>query len=141
MSTDFRLRRLIPAADLFGGRLEKHGVREKIVEEQDVHEWAAASGFKLPPGAGGKIPGTTEHCRCLTDGTNCIWVDISERGFVAMLTRYGDNDPNEILGAIDKEFDADIIDEEHPEFWKDYEGEVVAIDISEFEVIKAETKH
>jgi hypothetical protein len=114
MSTDFRLRRLIPAADLFGGRLEKHGVREKIFN------------------------GTTEHSRWLTDGTNCIWVDISERGFVAMLTRYGDNDPNAILGAVDKEFDADIIGEhemDYAEFWEDYEGEVVSIPMWKFEVV------
>src|SRR6516225_3175028 len=51
MSTDFRPRRLITAADLFGGRLEKHGVREIIVEPKNVHEWAAEQGVKLPPGA------------------------------------------------------------------------------------------
>jgi hypothetical protein len=44
MSMDFRPTRLITAADLFGGRLEKHGVREIIVEEQHVAEWAPKVG-------------------------------------------------------------------------------------------------
>jgi hypothetical protein len=136
MSRDYIPTRLIRAADLFGGRLEKYRVREKIVEEQDVHDWAAKMGLTLPAGAGGKIPGTTATRRCLTDGSNYVWVEISKRGFVAMITRYGDNDCNSILHAMAREFDTEIIDEEHPEFWEDYEGEVVAVDISGAEVIK-----
>jgi hypothetical protein len=119
MSIDFRPRRLIAVADLFDGRLEKHGVREHVSER------------------------STEYSRCLTDGTNYVWVYISKRGFVSCFTRYN-TDPSEILGAIDKEFDADIIDEYHPEFWEDFEGEVVTIDISEcevIEIIKPETEH
>jgi hypothetical protein len=132
---------LITAADLFGGRLEKYGVREKIIKEQDVHEWAAEQGLTLPPGAGGTMPGTTETSRCLTDGTNYMWVEISKRGFVADITRYGDNDPNDILWAIDQEFEAALIDEEHPDYWKGYEGQVVSIPLSQFEVIKKPSEH
>jgi hypothetical protein len=129
--------RLMTAADLFGGRLEKHGVRESIVEPKNVHEWAAEMGFELSAGASGKLPGTTEHRRCLTDGTNYMWVEISKRGFVASITRYGLNGAQTILEAIAQEFDTDIISEHDAEFWENYEGEVVAIDVSDFEVIKA----
>jgi hypothetical protein len=52
-----------------------------------------------------------------------------------------DNNANEILGAIDKEFDPDIINEHHPEFWEDYEGEVASIPMPEFEVIKGKPEH
>jgi hypothetical protein len=140
MSTDYRPTRLITAADLFGGRLEKHGVRETVVAAKDVHEMAAEMGLTIS-GAGGKMPGTTERSRCLTDGENCLWVEISKRGFVAMITRYGDNNPNNILNAIDEEFDANLIDEHHPDFWEGYEGEVVAIPLSESTVIKDDTVH
>jgi hypothetical protein len=136
MSTDYRPKRLITAANLFGGRLEKHGVREMIVKEQDVHEWAAGMGFKLPEGASGKIPGTTDALRCLTDGTNYMWVEISKRGFVASISRFGDNNPNNILNAVAEEFDTDLVSDHDPEFWEQYEGEVIVIPFSEFEVIK-----
>jgi hypothetical protein len=136
MSTDFLPRRLITAADLFGGRLEKHGVRERIVKPKDVHEWAAEMGVELAPGASGKLPGTTEHSRCLSDGTNYVWVQISKRGFVALITRYGLNDAQTILDAIAQEFETDIISEHDAEFWENYEGAVVAIDMSDSEVIK-----
>ena len=53
-----------------------------------------------------------------------------------MVTFYGLNDCDGILRAMAREFDTEIIDEEHPEFWEDYEGEVVAVDISGAEVIK-----
>jgi hypothetical protein len=136
LSRDYRPTRPIPAAYLFGGRLEKYGVREKIVEGQDVHDWAAEMGVTLPAGAGGKLPGTTETSRCLTDGSNYAWVEISKRGFVAMVTFYGLNDCDGILRAMAREFDTEIIDEEHPEFWEGHEGEVIGIPLSEFEVIK-----
>ena len=106
MSRDFRPTRLITAANLFGGRLERRGVREVQPERPET-------GF-----------------RWLSDGENCMCVEISERGFVASITRYGENDPNNILHAIAQEFETDIIDEEHPEYWEGYEGEVVALDMS-----------
>jgi hypothetical protein len=164
MSTDFRPGRLIAAADLFGGRLEKHGVREKIFLPT---EWPAEQGFKLPPLARVRmrrtrdevkaqfetvllpdmpekfaqmvkmiddpipgIPFTTECFRCLTDGTNYIWVEISNRGFVASITRNGD--AQTILEAIAQEFDTDIIGEHDAEFWENYEDEDVATDTSDW---------
>jgi hypothetical protein len=145
MSTDFQLKRPITATDLFGGRLDKHGVREHIAKRQDMPEWATElePGFALPPEAPGETqPGTMAQMRCLTDGTNYVWVEISKRGFVAMLTRYGDSDPNAILDAIEAEFDTAIISEhemDYVEFWDLYRsvgGEVVAIDLSDFEEIE-----
>jgi hypothetical protein len=73
------------------------------------------------------------HARCLTDGTNYMWAEISGRGFVSSITCYGKNDPNNILNAVAKEFDTDIISEHDAEFWEDYEGEVIGIPLSEFE--------
>lgn len=133
MSRSWRTTRLIAAADLFGGRLEKHGVRETIVEAEDVHEWTAKIGATLPKGAGGTIPGTTERSRCLTDGTNIMWVDVSKSGYVSEITRYGDNDCNGILGAIDDEFEAGLIDEDHSDYWGAFEGEVAVIPWEDFD--------
>jgi hypothetical protein len=126
MATDFQPAQSITATDLFGGRLEKHGVREIIIEPMSVHELAARDGYKLPPGGSGKmlIPGTTEHNRCLTDGTNYMWVKISSCGFfVSSITRYGGNDPQTILKAIAEEFDTDMYSEHDAEFWEGYECE------------------
>jgi hypothetical protein len=154
MSTDFRPGRLIAAADLLGGRLEKHGVREKDFLPT---EWPAEQGFKDPllarvrvrraraevkamfetlllpdmpekfaqmvkmidePIASKFIAITTERIRCLTDGTNYIWVEISNRGFVASITC--NNDAQTILEAIAQEFDTEIIGEHDAEFWENY---------------------
>jgi hypothetical protein len=109
-------------------------VRESIVEPKDWREYYAGLGIELPEEApGGMMPGTTEHSRCLTDGKNFMWVEISNRGFVADITRYGGNDPNDILWAIDQEFEAGLIDEEHPDYWEGREGEVVAVPLEDFE--------
>jgi hypothetical protein len=169
MSTDFRPRRWITAADLFGGRLEKHGVREIIVEPKNFEEWVAEQGLKVPPGASGcsrlagdalkarlekifppetfahmaqmidesagkAIPGTTKHMRCLTDGTNYMWVQIWD-GFVNSINCTIANNPTTILGGITQEFDTDIIREDDAEFWEDHKGEVAAIDVSKFEAL------
>jgi hypothetical protein len=149
MSRDFRPTRLIPAANLFGGRLAKYGVREHISDpknaEKEAREWLEREGIELTAEAVAEWTRSFEAVakisaelgsRCLTDGTNYLWVYISKRGFVEMITRYGDNGCNGILGAVATEFDTEIIDEEHPQFWEDYEREVIEIPLSEFEVIK-----
>jgi hypothetical protein len=76
------------------------------------------------------IPFTTECFRCVTDGTNYIWVEISKRGFVASITRNGD--AQTILEAIAQEFDTEIIGEHDAEFWENYEDEDVATDTSDW---------
>lgn len=93
MSTDFRLNDKVSAHDLFGERLKKFGVQEYVT------------------------PKTGERSRCLTDGRNYLWVDLTEDGFVGCLSRYGANAPGKILGAIAEAFDTDILSEHEPQFW------------------------
>jgi len=92
-------------------------------------------GCKLGPNARGTIPGKTKTSRCFTDGSNYVWVEVSHRSFVASITHYSQNDCNHILSALAAEFDTDSIDEDHPSFWEDYEGEVMAIPMSDFIVM------
>src|SRR5262245_33091914 len=93
MSTDFALSKKVSAHDLFGERLKNLGIREHI------------------------RPCTCETDRCLTDGTNYLWVSITEDGFVALLSRYGANAPSKILSAIREAFDTEIYSEYEPQFW------------------------
>jgi hypothetical protein len=94
MSTYYMISKELTADRLFDGSLDlKFGVREEV------------------------LPETTETKRCLTDGHNYLWVSIdNETGLVALLLRYGDNDPNKILNAITDVFDADIFSEYEPQF-------------------------
>jgi hypothetical protein len=93
MSTDFILNKTVSARDLFGGDLEKFGVREHI------------------------RPDTSERSRCLTDGRNYLWVYIAENGFVGCLSRYAGNAPGKILDAIAEAFETEIFSEYEPQFW------------------------
>jgi hypothetical protein len=95
MSTNFRLSKEVTAGDLFGGRLENHGIREHQVSDAD------------------------ELRRCLTDGdNNFLWIWISDNGLVGSLTRYAPNgNPGKILHAIAEEFDTDIFGEHEPQYW------------------------
>jgi len=74
MSRSWRTTQLIAAADTFGGRLEKYGVREKLIEA--FNPWELIDGqepiMEKPPNgdAWPKIPGTTERNRFLTDGND-----------------------------------------------------------------------
>jgi hypothetical protein len=94
MSTYYMISKELTADRLFDGSLDlKFGVREEV------------------------FPKTTETRRCLTDGHNYLWVSIdNETGLVALLLRYGANDPNKILNAITDVFDADIFSEHEPQF-------------------------
>ena len=58
MSTYWSLIKKIPASDVFDGRLEEFGIRERVV-----------------PGE------TTDTNRCLTDGCGDVWVSIDGGGF------------------------------------------------------------
>jgi hypothetical protein len=92
MSTDFILSKKVSARDLFGGKLDKFGLREHISSD------------------------TTERMRCLEDGRNCLWVYIDD-GFVSYLTRFYGNAPGKILNAIAEAFETDIFSEYEPQFW------------------------
>jgi hypothetical protein len=93
MSTDYRISKEVSASDLFGGRLERFGIREHVTPE------------------------TSETQRCLTDGRNFVWVWLTEDNFVSCLTRYGFNPPQKILNAISKLLDAEIFSEYQPQYW------------------------
>lgn len=94
MSADWRPLVPIAISDLLDGRLEEFNVYE--VQQ----------------------PATPDsRVRQLTDGSNFLWVFVSEQGFVSCLTRYGSNDPNQILGAIDDAFNAQLVSEHEPQFW------------------------
>jgi hypothetical protein len=95
MSTDYALLKKVLACDLFDGRLEAFGVREKIVPDE-----------------------TTERRRCLTDGRNHLWVYNRDDGLISCLTRYAPGGaPGKILNAIAEACDTDIVSEHQPQFW------------------------
>jgi hypothetical protein len=78
---------------LFGGRLQKFGIREHVTPE------------------------TKERSRCLTDGRNYLWVYLTEDLQVGCLSRYGANAPGKILNAIAEAFDTEIFSEYEPQYW------------------------
>jgi hypothetical protein len=94
MSMQYRPLKQLRFSDLFDGRLEPFGVRDRLV-----------------PGE------TTELSRCLTDGRNYMWVYSDDCGFVTTIARYGCNAPAKILRAISEEFDTDIVSEYEPQFY------------------------
>lgn len=93
MSTDFILSRKVSADELFGRRLERFGVRERVTSA------------------------TTKQSRCLTDGRNCLWVYLTDDGFVGSISRYGVNAPSKILGAIINAFETEVFSEHEPQYW------------------------
>ena len=93
MSTDFRLSDKVSVRDLFGGRLQKFGVREHV------------------------NPETSEKHRILTDGNNYVHVYMADDGFVQSLTRYAGNEARKVLEAIIETFDTQIFSEHEPQYW------------------------
>ena len=92
--TDFVLSKKVSARDLFGERLKKFGIREHVASGKD-----------------------DERSRCLTDGSQCLAVFLTEDGFVDFLTAYGADAPRKILHAICEAFGAKIFSEHEPQFW------------------------
>ena len=93
MSISFHLSDKVSVRDLFGGRLEKFGVREHV------------------------NPETSEKHRILTDGNNYVHVYMADDGFVQSLTRYAGNEARKILEAIIETFDTQIFSEHEPQYW------------------------
>jgi|ERR1700683_3662757 len=93
MSTSYAPIKKVRAYDLFDGRLEEAGVREAVTDD------------------------TTPTSRCLTDGRNYLWVNITEDGYISNLRRYGGNAPSKILSALAQAFDTDIVSEYEPQYW------------------------
>jgi hypothetical protein len=61
MSIDFVTSSLVPASEMFDGRLGKFGVREYVDPDNKRTD-----------------------CRCLTDGVNFMWAYIDDDGVVAL---------------------------------------------------------
>ena len=92
--TDYVLSKKVSARDLFGERLKKFGIQEHVASGKD-----------------------DERSRCLTDGSQCLAVFLTEDGFVDFLTAYGADAPRKILHAICEAFGAKIFSEHEPQFW------------------------
>jgi hypothetical protein len=100
--TNFVLSKKVSARDLSGERLKKFGIREHVASSKD-----------------------DERSRCLTDGSQCLAVFLTEDGSVHFLTAYGADAPRKILHAICEAFEAEIISEHEPQFldlWNDAEA-------------------
>jgi hypothetical protein len=92
--TDYVLSKKVSARDLFGERLKKFGIQDHVASGKD-----------------------DERSRCLTDGSQCLAVFLTEDGFVDFLTAYGADAPRKILHAICEAFGAKIFSEHEPQFW------------------------
>ena len=86
--TDYVLSKKVSARDLFGERLKKFGIQDHVASGKD-----------------------DERSRCLTDGSQCLAVFLTEDGFVDFLTAYGADAPRKILHAICEAFGAKIFSE------------------------------
>jgi hypothetical protein len=92
--THIVLSKKVSARDLFGERLKKFGIRERVAPGND-----------------------NERSRCLTDGSQFLAVYLTEDGFVGFLTPVGADFPRKILDAICEAFGAEIFSEHDPQFW------------------------
>jgi hypothetical protein len=93
MSTNYRALDHLSFHDVFNGQLERFGVREAASQR------------------------TTDGSRCLTDGSNFLWVYATPDG-VAGFTRYHPNGaPGAILAAIEEAFGIEIVSEHDPRYY------------------------
>jgi hypothetical protein len=92
--THFVLSKKVSARDLFGERLEKFGIRERVAPGND-----------------------NERSRCLTDGSQFLVAYLTEDGFVGFLFPVGAEAPRKILAAICEAFGVEIFSEDNPQFW------------------------
>lgn len=95
MSTYYKTSKPIAAQELFGDRLQKHGVAEQVVRSARA------------------------DTKCLTDEINgYIWVHIDDDGLVRSFTRYLPcGNPRHVLAAIEDEFRVKIYSEYQPQYW------------------------
>ena len=79
------LSKKVSARDLFGERLKKFGIREHLASGKD-----------------------DERSRCLTDGSQCLAVFLTEDGFVDFLTAYGVDAPERYSTRFPKRLVRDL---------------------------------
>jgi hypothetical protein len=94
VSVYFKSKKKISMSKLFDGRLQNVGVREEIVAGD-----------------------TTATARCLTDGTNYVWVNGDDNGVSFTLYNVLANTPSRIFDAVCRAFKTDILSEHQPEYW------------------------
>jgi hypothetical protein len=106
MTTEYIAGKTIRASELFDGRLEKFGIRERILPE------VAEELKRLDPDV------TYERKRCLTDGISNLGVFVKDDGSIGRLVDYNIvRARNKNLKAIGEEFGTNMIPEYEPEFW------------------------
>lgn len=91
MSTNYWPNGTISMSELFDGRMERFNIREHLNSE------------------------VTECQRCLTDGSNFVWVLRDDAGNVDVVTRYCLNAVSTILSAIGQVFATAFISEDDEE--------------------------
>ena len=84
MCTDYRFLKRIPYLSLFDGRLAKFGVTEHIDKSNET------------------------NFRCLTNGSNYLWISGNGKGGIGRITGPMPSNPNPILTAIRHAFDAEL---------------------------------
>ena len=93
MLTDFRLNKELCFDEIFDGRLDRYGVHDTSVAEPNP--WF----------------------RCLTDGNNIVWVEVTEP--IEFLIGFGTFDAKEkILTAIAEVFEVEISSEHLYQYWE-----------------------
>lgn len=104
MSIRYGLRKNVPASELFGGRLERFGIREEVRSEETAD--------RFPPYM------KVKEVRYLTDGRNSMKVVVYENDFTDLTVRNLWCAPEKkIFHAIAEAFATDIVTEHQPEFW------------------------
>lgn len=86
---DCKISKKLNAQDLFDGRLEAFGIRE--------HQ-------------GG-------NRRCLTDGSDFLWVYMDHEGWVSTISAIESDRPSKIAGAIGEAFDIKLFTRDEPQYW------------------------
>ena len=96
MSLKFRTLQTLLLTDFCDGRLDAQGVRQALPSEA----------------------GQDDSWRCLTDGSNFLWLCVSETGEILSFTSWALNgDPRKIVEAIREVFDVTFVSEHEPEYW------------------------
>jgi hypothetical protein len=93
MSTDYITIPQFRFADLFDGRLKKHGVREKIRDD------------------------TTETDRYLEGSDGVLSASRTEGGYSLFQREAFSSIPRDVIDALTKEFEVDVVSEHNPRYW------------------------
>jgi hypothetical protein len=126
MSTDYILSKKVRASDLLCGRLARFGIQEHVTSGAIANLRAWLDGLNIACSPINRpedllqdphVHSLERFSRCLSDGRDCLWVYLTEDGFVASLSRYGANAPDKILAAISEEFETDVFSEYEPQYW------------------------